>query len=383
MIAVAGLAVLLIALVAVIVVSSGGDDDNATDDAADEVFLEPIDHVEDPFTPSVGDGAAAVATTTAPSTTSPATSSTAAKAGISSQPGGVPGLYGGTRNQATCDKEQLIAFLEENTDKGKAWADTLGIDQADIRTYVDGLTSVLLRTDTRVTNHGYKNGRATSIQVVLQAGTAVLVDDYGRPVTKCACGNPLTAPVPSKATYTGTRWRGFEPTNVTIVVENTVVINTFVLIDNDTGDAFERPTATDGTDDVDYDPGDVPPPDEPSTTTTEAPPPADNDLLSGSYTYSAVGSSAECTPAEGTLTVVVSGEGAGRTVTMTGDGGSSVSGTVADDLSFSTTGSGTGAATGETFEGRFVIEGTTVSLEGTDTVSGSVSCTFQVSGVKQ
>jgi hypothetical protein len=105
--------------------------------------------------------------------------------GVSTQSGGQVGLFGGTTNQASCNKEQLITFLEQNPDKGRAWASTLGINFTDIRTYVTWLTSVLLRSDTRVTNHGWKNGKITTIQVVLQAGTAVLVDEKGFPVVKC------------------------------------------------------------------------------------------------------------------------------------------------------------------------------------------------------
>ncbi len=71
----------------------------------------------------------------------------------------------------------------------------LGLRTTQIRTYVSGLTDVLLRTDTRVTNHGYEDGIAIPIQSVLQAGTAVFVDKYGSPVVKCYCGNPLTPPV--------------------------------------------------------------------------------------------------------------------------------------------------------------------------------------------
>lgn len=50
------------------------------------------------------------------------------------------------------------------------------------------------RADTRVTNHGFADGRATEIQSILQAGTAVFVDDTGLPVVKCSCGNPLGRP---------------------------------------------------------------------------------------------------------------------------------------------------------------------------------------------
>ena len=128
-----------------------------------------------------------------------------------------PGLYGGTRNISVCDARKLIAFLQQNQSKATAWAGVLGIQQSQISSYVDKLTPVLLRTDTRVTNHGYANGSATTLQAVLQAGTAVLVDQYGRPTVKCYCGNPLTPPVPeSSPTYTGTLWPGFSASSITI-----------------------------------------------------------------------------------------------------------------------------------------------------------------------
>ena len=79
------------------------------------------------------------------------------------------GLYGGTLNTTTCDKGKLILFLTQNPDKGAAWAGVLGIPATQIPAYVTGLTSVLLRSDTLVTNHGYANGLATVIPAVLQA----------------------------------------------------------------------------------------------------------------------------------------------------------------------------------------------------------------------
>ncbi|GHF01088.1 hypothetical protein GCM10018785_74850 [Streptomyces longispororuber] len=60
--------------------------------------------------------------------------------------------------------------------------------------YLRGLTPVVPRADTRVTGHGCRDGRATGHQAVLQARTAVLVDDRGLPRVRCACGNPLLPP---------------------------------------------------------------------------------------------------------------------------------------------------------------------------------------------
>jgi len=80
-----------------------------------------------------------------------------------------------------------------------------------------------------VTNHGFANGRATTLQSVLQAGTAVLVDPSGNPVVRCRCGNPLQPPAPVRSpVLQGTPWPGFNPTTVVSVnngVTVTVVIN--------------------------------------------------------------------------------------------------------------------------------------------------------------
>lgn len=186
--------------------------------------------------------------------------------------GNLPGLYGGTRDYATCDKVQLVTFLEANPDKAAAWASTLGIQPDQIRRYVRVLTPVLLRTDTRVTNHGYLNGRATTIQSVLEAGTAVLVTRYGEPVVKCYCGNPLTPPVLYRQpVYVGPRWPTFEVRYVTIIERTIRIIDEYTLYDPDTGKTFTRPAGTDGGSDL---PGDVdlpepmvpiPPTDEPAT----------------------------------------------------------------------------------------------------------------------
>jgi hypothetical protein len=199
-----------------------------------EVFTEPISTANNPFTPPAG-------TDQSVPPVQPQ--------GVSTQQGGQVGLFGGTMNQSSCNKEQLIAFLEQNPDKGQAWASTLGINYADIRTYVTGLTPMLLRSDTRVTNHGWKNGKITAIQVVLQAGTAVLVDDKGFPVVKCYCGNPLTPPEAYPPTYTGKKWDYFSPNSLTVIEKNVTIIDIFVLVDPKTGQSFMRPRGSDGTQD--------------------------------------------------------------------------------------------------------------------------------------
>jgi hypothetical protein len=135
------------------------------------------------------------------------------------------------------------------------------VTTAQISRYLSELTPVVLLRDTRVTNHGFTNGKATPRQAVLQSGTAVLVDQYGTPRVKCACGNPLTRPVEqtTKVTYTGTQWPGFDPAMIVIVQPTTVVIENFVIVNVSTGAVIERPPGSDGSDDV------------ASTTTTLAP----------------------------------------------------------------------------------------------------------------
>ncbi|MFE1440505.1 DUF6777 domain-containing protein [Streptomyces sp. NPDC058739] len=110
-----------------------------------------------------------------------------------SKSGATPGLYGGTRRKSSCDKGQLIAFLQENTEKAAAWADARGIDVDQIESYIGKLTPVLLRNDTLVKNFDYdaRKKQKKSFYALLEAGVAVLIDAYGLPVVQCRCGNPL------------------------------------------------------------------------------------------------------------------------------------------------------------------------------------------------
>lgn len=138
--------------------------------------------------------------------------------GVRPQSGTVPAagapLYGGSGDRRVCDVDALITYLEGNADKAAAWAETLGISAGLVAQYVRAsLTPSVLLYDTRVTNHGFANGRATSFQAILEAGSAVLVDFQGQPRVKCKCGNPLTPPIRAAATarYAGPHWRGFQP----------------------------------------------------------------------------------------------------------------------------------------------------------------------------
>ncbi len=229
---------------------------------------------------------------------------------------------------------ELVDFLEQNPDKAAAWASVVGIQPSQIRSYVATLTPVILRSDTRVTNHGWANGRANPIPAVLQAGTAVLVDQYGQPVAKCYCGNPLSPPEPlSKPVYTGPRWTGFSPTSITVINQSTTVVNVFVLVNVRTGQQFGRPAGTTGASD-----GPVPPTSGSPTTSTTRPGtttrprsttttrPAGR-LVDGTYTITAVSGTypgcGEVTGGSAPMTVQ------GDTLVITDpDNGTSYSGTV-------------------------------------------------------
>ena len=155
-------------------------------------------------------------------------------------------LFGGSGELADCDVQGLAAFLAENPEKAKAWADVRDVDPAQIGEYLKTLTPVVLLHDTLVTNYGFSGGVAVPFQAVLQAGTGVLVDWTGQPVVRCACGNPLSPPEPtnlSSAELLGTRWDDFDPAR-TVVVSGGPVAAGFVLVDVLTGQSYTRPVGS-------------------------------------------------------------------------------------------------------------------------------------------
>lgn len=212
-----------------------------------------------PFTASVAVEPTGTSASTVPGAT--VTPAQVASSGLTTQEGSTPGLYGGTRNIASCDAEQLVSFLAGNPDKARAWASVIGIATTDIPAYIRGLTPVLLRADTAVTNHWFENGVATPIPAVLQAGTAVLVDQFGVPRVRCYCGNPLLPPVFGTPSYTGPSWSGFDPRGIVTVAPALTPITVIRIVDVTTGRPFDRPVGSTGTSDTDAKPA-------PSTTTT-------------------------------------------------------------------------------------------------------------------
>ncbi|MBE8470183.1 DUF6777 domain-containing protein [Streptomyces justiciae] len=202
-----------------------------------EVFLQTASKTgPEPFTESTANDSSAP-----PVSPSPATESAATNA-VRGVDGGAPGLYGGTRNVSSCDVEAQIKALQAAPAKNNAFASVAGVQPSRVPAYLRALTPVQLRMDTRVTNHGYRDGAATSYQAVLQAGTAVLVDSRGVPRVRCACGNPLTPPVAQQTTpkQTGDRWASYRPTNVVVVAPSITVINVFVIYDPDENEWIAR-----------------------------------------------------------------------------------------------------------------------------------------------
>jgi Domain of unknown function (DUF6777) len=243
-------------------------------EAPGEVFLEPAGTLgPDSYTDRVHEGP--VVSTTAPVTTTSTTvdtTTTLAGVAVTSRFGGEPGLYGGTGDQARCDKDAILSYLQQNPDKAAAWVraqnndPTLAWDDgrtdltvADLPDYFAELTPVTLIYDTRVTNHGFRDGLPTARQSVLQAGTAVLIDIYGVPRARCACGNPLIPPIatPRPPTWVGPPWPDFDPTIVIVVVPAPTIITQVVIVDLGTGSVIIRPVGTTGAEDTIARTGDV------------------------------------------------------------------------------------------------------------------------------
>ncbi|MFD9218964.1 DUF6777 domain-containing protein [Streptomyces sp. NPDC060064] len=205
---------------------------------AGEVVLEPAGSTgPDPYTEST-------ARESSPPPTLPrlpSSSETPANATRSVR-GSTPGLYTGTRKVASCDVEKQISSLTADPAKNRAFASVHGIAPAAVPGFLRSLTPVQLGMDTRVTNHGYKNGASTSYQAVLQAGTAVLVDARGVPQVRCGCGNPLGPVVPTKGTpqRKGDPWPAYRPSNVVVVAPSVTVVNVFIVFDPHKNDWFAR-----------------------------------------------------------------------------------------------------------------------------------------------
>ncbi|MFD8212614.1 DUF6777 domain-containing protein [Streptomyces sp. NPDC059697] len=227
-----------------------GGESAASGAGGGEVFLQSVaGGGPDPFTASTAADSPSV--TRMPYPAAPANRGSAPQ-GVRSFSGSTPGLYGGTRAVGSCDVEKQIGFLASDPGRARSFAQAAGVSRAAVPEFLRGLTSVVLRADTQVTDHGFRDGRATSFQSVLQRGTAVLVDNRGMPRVRCACGNPLNPPVVSRTTpgTQGQPWSGFRPGNVVVVTPASTAIRNITIIDIVDNRWIERRIGDDGHRDV-------------------------------------------------------------------------------------------------------------------------------------
>ncbi|MFJ9929418.1 DUF6777 domain-containing protein [Streptomyces misionensis] len=216
----------------------------------EEVFLQPaVEQGPNPFTESTatgptGSGVPRAAGTgrTADVSAPPAGLAVAPLAAAHALSGGTPGLYSGSVRVTVCDVERQIGRLTADPARGEAFARAAGVSRSALPGYLRALTPVLLRADTRVTNHGYRDGQAAGYQAVLQAGTAVLVDDRGLPRVRCACGNPLRPPEEARGGVgaRGTAWSGYRPNQVIVVTPAPQAVGSLTLLDARTNSWIER-----------------------------------------------------------------------------------------------------------------------------------------------
>ena len=118
---------------------------------------------------------------------------------------------------------------------------------------------MLLRADAHVTEFALRSGAAEPYQAVLQAGTAVLVDERGLPRVRCASGNPLTGagPLPDSPRSSGDSWPAYNPAAVVTITAATGLVAEWGLVDL-TDTMFRRPAGSDGSADFDQVPASAP-----------------------------------------------------------------------------------------------------------------------------
>lgn len=243
-------AAVVVGLLLVVVAGTGagvylaGSSSGTLDDAAtNEILLEPVGSPgPDPFMASVaatgevsaGEGVDGVVETDA----------------VQRLAGDTPGLYGGSGDLAVCDVALLVDTLQGDDRLAEAFAAVLGIDPGGIDEWTASLVAVTLREDTRVTNHGYADGSGVPFQSVLQSGTAVLVNNLGLPVVRCACGNPLIPPTQSQSASFSTGpdvpWPSFSSDRLVTVGPAPAPLEVIKVADPDSGDIRPEPVGAGG-----------------------------------------------------------------------------------------------------------------------------------------
>lgn len=181
----------LVVLVFVLLSGRGADERAAVEKLQNVRFERPEDTGEDPFTKPADVEGPETVEVGGKSASAPAAAGGSGDSSVGSGP------FGGSGSDLVCDRELLIESLLAQPERLRAWAGVLDIEPTPkaVSAYIRSLTPVTLSVDTRVTNHTFVDGRAVPLQSILAAGTAVLVDKYGRPVVRCRCGNPLLEPI--------------------------------------------------------------------------------------------------------------------------------------------------------------------------------------------
>jgi hypothetical protein len=292
--------------------------------SANEVFLEPANIVDHPFTSSL---------LTGDSTTAPLPPTTLMVEGaveVVLVEGSHELNYAGEPGSAACDTGILLAELNADPEVARAWATAQGIDLTAIAGFVAGLTPVTLTEDARVTTHVLDQGQAVPRQALLERGTAVLAGATGEPRVRCASGSPLDLPVTvATPTYVGTAWQGFDPARAVEIKPCDEPITEFVLRDAATGEPFVRQIGSNVLADAAVTTTTVPPTTTtttvpPTTTTTTTLPTADHDATrEGTVSASSrlCGSYSASKAADGDVTtswISSSGDGAVSTFEWTG-----------------------------------------------------------------
>ncbi|QLY28185.1 hypothetical protein H0264_22625 [Nocardia huaxiensis] len=220
---------------------------------------------------------------------------TAGSAAAKPYSGDLPGVYSAPRDRALTERDELIAFYGTHPDEASSaaavfasdttfsWSQGKRLAGPELVQYLRELTPVLLRIDVRITNYALVEGRPVAHQSILQAGTAVLVDDHGVPRFRSLSGSPLTlaTALPHAPKLTGAAWPGFDVKHVGAISPGTSSLIRITLIDTVTGRPFDRPVGTTGESDIDHTDwpstttpaAAAPQPTTPATTTVSKPPP--------------------------------------------------------------------------------------------------------------
>lgn len=155
-------------------------------------------------------------------------------------------LYATVPGRKICDRSLLSNALAANEELRVAWAEAAGVAPEQAAATVSTLHPVILRSDTAVTNHSYRDGSASEFQAILQAGTPVLIDASGTPRVQCSCGNPLGEPKSADAVeFEGERWEHFDDSSVLRVKPSTTPVEQITALNLTDGSETQVRTSPD------------------------------------------------------------------------------------------------------------------------------------------